>query len=65
MNIVEATRKALNEKKYIYNKNCPDVKLDPDLLMPFDIMRTDGSERVHCWNPTGEDILSEEWEIFD
>lgn len=65
MNIIEATRKALNEEKCIVNTKYPDVKMQPDLSMPFDIMKPDGSNRVRCWNPTGEDILSDNWEICD
>lgn len=65
MNIIEATRKALDEKKYIYDTKYPFVKMCPDLVMPFDIMKSDGSDRSHYWNPTGENILSDDWEICD
>lgn len=65
MNIIEATRKALDEKKCIRNRRSPGIKMEPDLLMPFDVMKPKGSGRAKCWNPTGEDILSEDWEICD
>lgn len=65
MNIIEATRKALDEEKCIINTQYPDVKMQPNLSIPFDIMRQDGSNRVRCWNPTGEDFLSDDWEICD
>lgn len=65
MNIIEATRKALDEKKCIYNTEFPSVKMQPDLYIPFDIMKSDGTDRVQCWNPSGEDILSDKWEVCD
>ena len=65
MNIIEATEKALEEHKCIYQTDYPDVKMEPDLCLPFDIMMKDGSKRTHCWNPTGGDILSDDWEICD
>lgn len=33
--------------------------------MPFDIMLSDGSRVMHNWNPTGEDFLSDKWELRD
>lgn len=65
MNIIEATRIALKEDKCIYNTAFPRVKMKPDLGMPFDIMRSDGNDRQHNWNPSGEDILSNKWEVCD
>lgn len=63
MNIIEATKKALEESRYIYNKKSPIVKLIPWNSLPFDICGMDGSNTRHNWNPTGEDILSDDWDV--
>lgn len=65
MNIIEATKQAIEKNKYIYDSKHPDVKMRPDSLMPFDIMYMDGSYARHNWNPTGEDILSNNWELCE
>lgn len=65
MNIIEATKQAIEKNKCIYDPGFPDVKMRPDSLMPFDIVYMDGSNVKHCWNPTGEDILSDTWELCD
>ena len=65
MNIIEATKKALEEKKCIYDTKYPQCKMLPYLCIPFVIMRKDGSNRKSCWDPTGEDILSDTWKVCD
>ena len=65
MNIIEATKQAIKKNKCIYDPNLPEVKIRPTRVMPFDIMHMDGSNVKHCWNPTGEDILSDNWELCD
>lgn len=65
MNIIKATKKALDEKKCIHRTDYPYVKIYPSFYMPFAISMPDGSNRVNNWNPTGEEILSDKWEICD
>lgn len=65
MNIIEATKQAIEKNKCIYDPNFPEVKMRPSSLMPFDIMYMDGSNVVHNWNPTDENILSDSWELCD
>lgn len=65
MNIIKAVKSAIAEEKFIYNTDYPEIKIKPDRLMPFDIMLSDGSRVMHNWNPTGEDFLSDKWELRD
>lgn len=65
MNIIEATKQAIEQNKCIYDTRFPHVKMRPDSLIPFDIMYMDGNNVQHRWNPTGEDILSDNWELCD
>lgn len=69
MNIIEATQKALECNGYITKLYDGDIwvsALKPtnshDCYICFSAVRSNKPAR--CWNPTADDILSNEWEVI-
>lgn len=64
MNICEAAKKALEEDKCIrekpFNVKVKLVKRDVGVLM-----KLDGNHPVRGWQPTAEELTSENWEVVE
>ena len=68
MNIIEATKKAVDENKAIYRKSLPHIKFVPTnsknaavILISADNDRQAG----RMWNQMAKDILSNDWEVLN
>ena len=63
MNIIEATKKAVDENKAIYRKSLPHIKFVPtNSKNAAFILFSDDNDRPagRMWNPMAKDILSNE-----
>ncbi len=70
MNIIEATRKAIAENKYICRESAMfSYRLKPtnDCCGAFTIISigTTHMKIAPHWNPTADDILADDWAVFD
>lgn len=75
MNIQEAVRLAIESNGYIARRKCEDEKafhrtrIKPTnsyatcIIFTFD---QEGKKITHCknWNPTADDLMAEDWEVF-
>lgn len=67
MNIIEATKKAVDENKAIYRKAFPSIKFVPtNSKCAAFILLSDGEDSPagKMWNPFADDILADDWELF-
>ena len=68
MNIIEATKKAVDENKAIYRKSLPHIKFVPtNSKNAAFILFSDDNDRPagRMWNPMAKDILSNDWEVLN
>lgn len=67
MNIIEATKKAVDENKAIYRKTIPHIKFVPtNSKNAAFIVFSDNDNRARgMWNPMAKDILSDDWEALN
>jgi len=68
MNIIEATKKAVDENKAIYRKSLPHIKFVPtnSKNAAFILFSDDNdSPAGRMWNPMAKDILSDDWEVLN
>ena len=68
MNIIEATKKAVDENKAIYRKSLPHIKFIPtnSKNAAFILFSDDNdSPAGRIWNPMAKDILSNDWEVLN
>ena len=67
MNIIEATKKAVDENKAIYRKSLPHIKFVPtnSKNAAFILFSDDDSPAGRMWNPMAKDILSNDWEVLN
>lgn len=68
MNIIEATKKAVDENKTIYRKSLPHIKFVPtnSKNAAFILFSDDNdSPAGRMWNPMAKDILSNDWEVLN
>lgn len=68
MNIIEATKKAVDENKAIYRKSLPHIKFIPtnSKNAAFILFSDDNdSPAGRMWNPMAKDILSNDWEVLN
>lgn len=65
MNIYEATKKALKERKCMRENLTSRVKVKVEEKDVCTLMNLDGSHPVKGWQPTSRELLSEEWEIME
>lgn len=68
MNIIEATKKAVDENKDIYRKSLPHIKFIPtnSKNAAFILFSDDNdSPAGRIWNPMAKDILSNDWEVLN
>ena len=68
MNIIEATKKAVDENKAIYRKSFPRIKFVPTNSKDAAfILFSDDNDRSagRMWNPFANDILADDWEIVN
>lgn len=65
MNIYEASKKALQEKKCMRENPTARVKVKVETAGTCTLMKLDGSHPVKGWQPTTRELLSESWEITE
>ena len=68
MNIIKATKKAVDENKAIYRKSLPHIKFVPtNSKNAAFILFSDDNDRPagRMWNPMAKDILSNDWEVLN
>ncbi len=68
MNIIEATKKAVDENKVIYRKSLPHIKFIPtnSKNAAFILFSDDNNSPAgRMWNPMAKDILSNDWEVLN
>ncbi len=65
MNIYEATKKALKERKCMRENSTSRVKVKVEEKGVCTLMKLDGSRPAKGWEPTSRELLSEEWEIVE
>lgn len=65
MNIYEATKMALQEKKCMRENPTARVKVKVETAGTCTLMKLDGSHPVKGWQPTTRELLSESWEITE
>ena len=65
VNIYEAAKRALAEGKYMKENSLSRVKVKVEERDVCTLLRLDGSHPVRGWQPTGRELLSEEWEITE
>lgn len=65
MNICEAAKKALQEKKCIRENPTARVKVKVEATGTCTLMKLDGSHPVKEWQPTTRELISESWEIME
>ncbi len=68
MNIIEATKKAVDENKAIYRKSLPHIKFVPtNSKNAAFILFSDDNDRPagRMWNPMAKDILSNDWQVLN
>lgn len=67
MNIIEATKKAIEDNKAIYRKSQVDIQFIPTNSGPLAcIVIVSNTDKVgKFWNPNAKDILAEDWEIIN
>ena len=65
MNIYEATKMALQEKKCRRENPTARVKVKVETAGTCTLMKLDGSHPVEGWQPTTRELLSESWEITE
>ena len=65
MNIYEATKRALQEKKCMRESPTARVKVRVEETGTCILMKLDGSHPVKGWQPTTRELLSESWEITE
>lgn len=66
MNIIEATKKAMEGNRAIYRKSQPDIQFVPtnSASLAFVVIATDTDLAGRMWNPYASEILAEDWELF-
>lgn len=65
MNIKEAAEIAMKEGKCIFIKDYPSVKIRPEEKYMCTLMLMDGSYTKRGWQPTGSQLVSENWGITE
>ena len=67
MNIIEATKKAVDENKAIYRKSLPHIKFVPtnSKNVAFIVFSDNDDRAGGMWNPMAKDILSDDWEVLN
>ena len=73
MNIVEATKNALEQgigitNKYLRNINCYLLPTNTDecyLIVPAGYSHKEDKKVAARWNPKAADILSNDWEVME
>lgn len=65
MNIKEAVEIAIKEGKCIFIKDCPLVKIRPEETDMCILMLRDGSYPKRGWQPTGSQLMSEDWDVTE
>ena len=68
MNIIEATKKAVDENKAIYRKSLPHIKFVPtNSKNAAFILFSDDNDRPagRMLNPMAKDIFSNDWEVLN
>ena len=64
MNICEAVKIALKEGNCIREKPF-NVKVKIDHGATGTLMKLDGNHPVKGWQPTSEELISEDWEVME
>lgn len=65
MNIKEAAEIAINEGKCIFMRDVPGVKIRPEKTDMCTLMLRDGSHPKTGWQPTGNQLISEDWDVTE
>ncbi len=67
MNIIKATKKAVDENKAIYRKTIPHIKFVPtnSKNVAFIVFSDNDDRAGGMWNPMAKDILSDDWEVLN
>lgn len=67
MNIQDATKKALEENKYIRRKSTKHstTRIKPTNSYDCCLLVVHGKDRQQgrCWNPTADDLMADDWII--
>lgn len=65
VNIKEAAEIAMNEGKCIFMRDVPGVKIRPEKMDMCTLMLRDGSSPKAGWQPTGNQLISEDWDVTE
>lgn len=65
LNIKEAAEIAMKEGKCIFMKAIPTVKIRLEKTDMCTLMLRDGSYPKTGWQPTGEQLVSEDWDVTE
>lgn len=65
LNIKEAAEIAMKEGKCIFMKAIPAVKIRLEKTDMCTLMLRDGSYPKTGWQPTGEQLVSEDWDVTE
>lgn len=66
MNIIEATKKAMEENRAIFRKSQPYIQFVPtnSVSLAFVVIATDTELAGRMCNPYASDILAEDWDLY-
>lgn len=65
LNIKEAAEIAMKESKCICMKDVPGVKIRPEKMDMCTLMLRNGSSPKAGWQPTGNQLISEDWDVTE
>ena len=65
MHIEEAAEIAVKESKCICMNDVPGVKIRPEKMDMCTLMLRDGSSPKAGWQPTGNLLTSEDWDVTE